>query len=75
MDTGNLASGKSYEDSCAHVVELYEEKMFNEFMAFVSLTKFNEGGINKLITLQAKDGDINGDDRWKTVAREKSENI
>ena len=41
-------------------------------MAFVSLTKYNEGGNNNLTVLQIKDDDINGEDSDRIVARKKA---
>ena len=71
LQDGDLPSGKSYDDLYAHVVEVHEEKMFIGFMAFVSLTKYNEGGNNNLTVLQVKNDDINGEDSGRMAARKK----
>ena len=72
LNDGDLPSGKSYDDLYAHVVEVHEEKIFIGFMAFVSLTKYNEGGNNNLTVLQVKDDDINGEDSGRMAARKKT---
>ena len=72
MNDGDLPSGKSYDDLYAHVVEVHKEKMFLGFMAFVSLTKYNEGSNNNLTVLQVNDGDIDVDDSGRMLARKKA---
>ena len=43
--------------------------MFIGFMAFVALTKYNEGGKNNLNFLQVNDEDINGEDSGRKADR------
>lgn len=71
LNDGDWPSGKSYDDSYAHVVEVHDEKMFIGFLAFFSLTKYNEGGNNNLTVLQVNDDDINGEDSGRMVPRKK----
>ena len=60
---GDLPSGKTWDDLYAHVLINHEEnapgeKCFIGFMAFVCLTKYNDGGKNTLTTLAMNDDDL-----------------
>ena len=69
LSEGQLASGQTWEDLYAHVIDVHEEKMFIGFMAFVCLTEYNDGGTNNLNVLEINDNDIKNVESGRGSAR------
>jgi len=81
LSDGELPSGQNWDDLYAHVIlkhteQFPKEKTFTGFMAFVCLTKYNDGGKNVLSVLATKDADNEddsiGDSTSRSSARKKA---
>ena len=81
LSDGELPSGRIWDDLYAHVIlkhteQFPKDKTFNGFMAFVCLTKYNDGGKNVLSVLDTNDSDneddIIGDSTSRSSARKKA---